>query len=87
MQFWDCSRPQAGFDLCHFNLHKTFSAPHGGSAWMWCSGSERLFGSFLPVPTVEFDSSKYFFNYDHPQSIGKVRSFYGNFGAVLRTYM
>ncbi len=79
---------EAGFDLCHFNLHKTFSAPHGGfGPGCGAQGVRDFLAPFLPVPTVEFDGSKYFLNYDHPRSIGKVRSFYGNFGAVLRTYM
>ncbi len=76
-----------GFDVMHFNLHKTFSTPHGGGG----PGSgpvgvkERLI-PFLPVPTVEFDGTKYYLDFDRPQSIGKVRSFYGNVGVVAKAY-
>jgi glycine dehydrogenase subunit 2 len=79
---------EAGFDLCHFNLHKTFSAPHGGfGPGCGAQGVRDFLAPFLPVPTVEFDGSKYYFDYDRPQSIGKVRSFYGNFPAVLKSWM
>ena len=79
---------EAGFDLCHFNLHKTFSAPHGGfGPGCGAQGVREFLAPFLPVPTVEFDGSKYFLDYDRPQSIGKVRSFLGNFLAVLKSYM
>jgi glycine dehydrogenase subunit 2 len=78
---------EAGFDLCHFNLHKTFSSPHG------CMGPacgavmvKKDFAKFLPKPTIEFDGSKYHLNYDMPYSIGKVRQFLGNMQVVLRSY-
>jgi glycine dehydrogenase subunit 2 len=78
-----------GFDIVHFNLHKTFATPHGGGG----PGSgpvgviERL-EPYLPVPTVdyEFSSKKYFLQFDHPFTIGKVRSFWGNFSILLRAY-
>jgi glycine dehydrogenase subunit 2 len=77
----------AGFDACHFNLHKTFSSPHGceGPAAGAYGVREELV-KYLPVPTVEFDGSKYFLNYDKPESIGKVRSFIGNLECILRAY-
>lgn len=79
---------EAGFDLCHFNLHKTFSAPHGGfGPGCGAQGVREFLAPFLPVPTVEFDGGRYYLDYNRPQSIGKVRSFYGNIAAVLRTYM
>lgn len=78
---------EAGFDLCHFNLHKTFSAPHGamgpGCGAVMC---KEEFAKFLPKPVIEFDGEKYFLNYDMPQSIGKVRQFVGNLQVVLRCY-
>ncbi|PKM84524.1 MAG: glycine dehydrogenase subunit 2 [Firmicutes bacterium HGW-Firmicutes-11] len=77
----------AGFDACHFNLHKTFSSPHGceGPA-AGAYGVREELARFLPVPTVEFDGSKYFLDYDRPDSIGKVRSFMGNLECIVRAY-
>lgn len=79
---------EAGFDLCHFNLHKTFSAPHGsmGPA-TGATGVKESLAPYLPVPRVEYDGQKYHLNYNCPESIGKVRSFFGNFNVVLKTYM
>lgn len=78
---------EAGFDLCHFNLHKTFSSPHG------CMGPgcgavmvTKELAKFLPLPVVSYDGTKYFLDYDRPDSIGKVRAFHGNVGVVLRSY-
>ncbi|MEM3040842.1 MAG: aminomethyl-transferring glycine dehydrogenase subunit GcvPB [Nitrososphaerota archaeon] len=76
-----------GFDMGHFNIHKTFASPHGSSG-PGCGPvcvKERL-GMFLPVPVVEFDGSRYYLDYDRPYSIGKVRGFYGNVSNVLRAY-
>jgi glycine dehydrogenase subunit 2 len=77
----------AGFDLCQFNLHKTFSSPHC-SMGMPCgaSGVTEELASFLPVPTVEFDGSRYFLDYDRPQSVGKIRSFHGVPATVVRSF-
>src|SRR2546425_2625870 len=63
---------EAGFDMCHFNLHKTFSIPHGsmGGA-VGALGCKDLLAKFLPVPQLEFDRKKYYLNYDCPDSIGK----------------
>ena len=77
----------AGFDACHFNLHKTFSSPHGcegpaGGAY----GVRRDLARFLPVPVVTFGGGKYHLDYDLPQSIGKVRSFLGNLECAVRAY-
>ncbi len=78
---------EAGFDMCFFNLHKTFSSPHGcGGPATGALGVSKELISYLPVPVVDFDGHRYFLNYDLPQSIGKVRSFYGVFPAVLRAY-
>ncbi len=76
-----------GFDVVHLNIHKTLSTPHGGGG----PGSgpvgvkERLV-PFLPVPLVEKEGDKFSFNYDLPDSIGKIQSFYGNFGVVIKAY-
>jgi len=76
-----------GADLCHFNLHKSFSAPHGstgpGSAAM---GAKRELAKFLPVPIVTYDGEKYHLEYDRPHTIGKVGEFYGVIQNIVRAY-
>jgi glycine dehydrogenase subunit 2 len=77
----------AGFDVVHFNLHKTFSTPHGGGG----PGSgpvavTRELEPFLPVPVVEKRGDRYCLNYDRPLSIGKIHSFYGNAGVLIKAY-
>ena len=76
-----------GVDVLHFNLHKTFSTPHGGGGPG--SGpvgvSEKLV-DFLPVPGLVKAENKYRFDYDYPKSIGRVHSFYGNFAIMIRAY-
>ncbi len=76
-----------GFDVLHFNLHKTFATPHGGGG----PGSgpvavKKLLAPFLPVPVVTFDGTKYRLDYDKPQSIGQMKAFYGNFLVVVKAY-
>jgi glycine dehydrogenase subunit 2 len=77
----------AGFDLCHFNLHKTFSTPHasGGPATGASCVTEAL-TPFLPTPTVEFDGKKYYLADNRPDSIGKIGSFYGVAANFVRAY-
>ncbi len=76
-----------GFDVIHLNLHKSFSTPHGGGG----PGSgpvgvcENL-AEFLPVPVIGKKGDRFFFDCDRPKSIGRVRSFYGNFGVLVRAY-
>jgi glycine dehydrogenase subunit 2 len=82
------SRPgDMGFDIVHFNLHKTFSQPHGGGGPGGgpIAVRERL-EPFLTVPAVVRDGDRYGFDYDRPKSIGKVRGFYGPFGVFVRSY-
>ncbi|MDQ7793256.1 MAG: aminomethyl-transferring glycine dehydrogenase subunit GcvPB [bacterium] len=78
---------EAGFDMCHFNLHKTFSSPHGcaGPA-SGAVGVTAELARFLPVPVVEYDGKRYRLAYDRPDSIGRVRGFLGNIPVVLRSY-
>ena len=77
----------AGFDLCHFNLHKTFSSPHGcGGPGAGASGVTQELARFLPVPTIEFDGDRYILDYDRPDSVGKHQPFYGYVPVVLRSY-
>ncbi|MBN1271003.1 MAG: aminomethyl-transferring glycine dehydrogenase subunit GcvPB [Candidatus Aminicenantes bacterium] len=78
---------EADFDLCFFNLHKTFSSPHGcGGPAVGAMGVRKKLKDFLPVPIVEFDGGKYFLNQDLPHSIGKVRGYCCVFPVVLRAY-
>jgi len=78
---------EAGFDLCFFNLHKTFSAPHGcGGPASGALGVTEDLIDFLPVPLVDFDGEKYYLNYDIPHTIGKTRGFYGIFPVILKAY-
>src|SRR5690606_13151815 len=82
------SRPgDMGFDVVHFNLHKTFSTPHGGGGpGSGPVGVKKKLEPFLPVPLVAFDGQRYYWDYDRPQAVGRIRSFYGNFGIVVRAY-
>jgi glycine dehydrogenase subunit 2 len=78
---------EAGFDLCHFNLHKTFSSPHGcGGPGAGAVGVTQELERFLPVPVVSFDGERYHLDYDRPDSIGKLRPFYGFAPVILRAY-
>jgi glycine dehydrogenase subunit 2 len=74
-----------GVDVMHLNLHKTFSTPHGGGG----PGSgpvavKEALIPFLPIPRLEKTSGRWTWNYLRPQSIGRVRAFYGNIGMHVR---
>jgi len=76
-----------GFDIVHLNLHKTFATPHGGGGpGAGPIGVMSKLADYLPVPTVEFDGSKYYLDYNKPKSIGKVRAYHGSAAVVLRAY-
>jgi glycine dehydrogenase subunit 2 len=76
-----------GFDVVHVNLHKTFGTPHGGGGpGSGPVGVKKHLAQYLPVPRVAKHADQYVFNYDYPQSIGKVKEFYGNFGVVVKAY-
>ena len=76
-----------GFDLMHFNLHKTFSTPHGGGGPGAGPVAVKAFlADYLPIPVVERVGEKYRRRYRLPLSIGKVHSFSGNFGILARAY-
>lgn len=76
-----------GFDVIHLNLHKTFSTPHGGGGpGSGPVGVKRELVKFLPVPVIEKKGDSYILDYDRPESIGKVKSFYGNFGVAVKAY-
>ena len=76
-----------GFDVVHINTHKTFSTPHGGGgpgAGPVGVGEHLL--PFLPSPTIEKLGGDFVLDYDRPNSIGKVRSYIGNVGVLLRAW-
>jgi glycine dehydrogenase subunit 2 len=76
-----------GFDVVHFNTHKTFGTPHGGGGpGSGPIGVKKALAPFLPAPTIKYADGKYALDYDRPLSIGRVHSFYGNFGVLVRTY-
>lgn len=82
------ARPgDAGVDVMQFNLHKTFTTPHGGGG----PGSgpvafKRALEPFQPSPVVVRDGEGYRVDWERPQSVGRVRSFHGNFGMMVRAY-
>jgi len=77
-----------GFDIVHLNLHKTFSTPHGGGGpGAGPIGVNKKIERFLPVPRIIKDGDMYHYNYDYPKSIGKIKSFYGNFSVLLKAYI
>jgi glycine dehydrogenase subunit 2 len=77
----------AGFDLCQFNLHKTFSSPHCAMGMpVGACGVTAELAPFLPLPTVELDGSRYRLDYERPQSVGKIRSFHGVPATVVRSF-
>ena len=84
------SRPgDMGFDIVHFNLHKTFSQPHGGGGPGGGPIAVRtILEPFLPVPAVVRDrhGERFRLDYDRPRTIGKVRGFTGPFGVFVRSY-
>lgn len=77
-----------GFDVVHLNLHKTFTTPHGGGGpGAGPVGVKKDLIPFLPKPIVEKrEDGTYYLDFDRPQSIGRVKAFYGNFGILVRAY-
>ena len=77
-----------GFDVCHFNLHKTFTTPHGGGGpGAGPVGIKAHLAPFLPTPVVVKDEEgDYALDWSRPQSIGKLQAFWGNFGMLVRAY-
>jgi glycine dehydrogenase subunit 2 len=82
-----------GFDVVHFNLHKTFSTPHGGGGpGSGPVGVRANLAPFLPVPVIAKKADKkgveeYFLDYKRPLSIGRMHSFFGNFGVLVKAYV
>ena len=76
-----------GFDCVHLNLHKTFTGPHGGGGpGSGPVGVKADLIPFLPSPVLVKENDKYTFDYNRPQTIGRVKPFYGNFGINVRAY-
>lgn len=76
-----------GFDVVHLNLHKTFTGPHGGGGpGSGPIGVKKDLLPFLPTPVLKQTDAGYTFDYNYPQSIGRVKPFYGNFGINVRAY-
>ncbi len=76
-----------GFDIVHFNLHKTFGTPHGGGGpGAGPIAVKSFLKDFLPVPNVSKDGDRFFLDYSSKKSIGKVGSYYGSFNTILRAW-
>ncbi len=75
------------FDVLHFNLHKTFSTPHGGGGpGSGPVGVKDFLSPYLPLPVLEKDDDNYYWDYERPKSIGKIQAFYGNYNVILKAY-
>ena len=76
---------EAGVDVMHFNLHKTFSTPHGmGGPGSGPVAVGEALEPYLPTPLVVRDGDRFFLDHDRPKSVGRVKSFYGNVGVVVK---
>ena len=86
--FLGITRPgDLGFDVIQLNLHKTFSTPHGcGGPGSGPVGVSARLVPFMPIPRIIFESGCYRWEYDCPNSIGRVRAFYGNFNVIVKAY-
>lgn len=83
-----CRPGDMGFDVVHINLHKTFTTPHGGGGpGSGPVGVKEALLPYLPVPVVKREGDRFGLDYDRPRSIGKVSTFFGNFGMVIRAYV
>lgn len=78
---------EMGFDVVHLNLHKSFSTPHGGGGpGSGPIGVKDYLKAFMPSPRIEKEGDRYQVTTDHPQSIGRVKGYFGNFGVNVRAY-
>jgi glycine dehydrogenase subunit 2 len=76
-----------GFDVVHLNLHKTFTGPHGGGGpGSGPVGVKADLIPYLPKPVLVKEEDVYKFDYNRPQSIGRVKPYYGNFGINVRAF-
>ncbi len=77
-----------GFDITHINLHKTFSTPHGGGGpGAGPIGVVDKLVPFLPVPMIDKVDDGYTLNFGTDNSIGRIHTFFGNFGILVRAYV
>ena len=82
-----CRPGDMGFDVVHLNLHKSFSTPHGGGGpGAGPVGVRKELEPYLPIPVLIKDGDRFQMDEDRPSSIGKVSTFYGNIGVVIRAY-
>ncbi len=83
-----CKPAAMGFDVCHLNLHKTFSTPHGGGGpGAGPVGVVERLRPFLPISRVhKAPDGSFFLDYEAPKSIGYIAPFYGNFAVIVRAY-
>jgi glycine dehydrogenase subunit 2 len=78
---------ELGVDVVQLNLHKTFSTPHGGGGpGSGPVGVGKALEPFLPVPRVKKEGDRYGLVFDRPDTIGRMKSFYGNFSIMVRAY-
>jgi glycine dehydrogenase subunit 2 len=86
--FLGIARPgDIGFDVIQLNLHKTFSTPHGGGGpGSGPVGVSKALTKFLPVPRIVKTKDNYHWSNDFPDSIGRIRTFYGNFNVIVKAY-
>lgn len=83
-----CRPGDMGFDVCHINLHKTFSTPHGGGGpGSGPVGVKEKLIPYLPIPVLEEKEGGYQWDFEAPKTIGQLSSYYGNVGIVLRAYI
>lgn len=76
-----------GVDVLHFNLHKTFTTPHGGGGpGAGPVAVKKILEPYLPVPVIVKEGKQLSLDFNQPHSVGKVRAFFGNFGMLLRAY-
>lgn len=76
-----------GFDMIHLNLHKSFSTPHGGGGpGAGVLGVKSFLSNYLPIPWVLKEDGKFVMHNERGKSVGRVLSFYGNFGMLVRAY-
>ncbi len=82
------ARPgDAGIDVLHFNLHKTFTTPHGGGGpGAGPVAVKKILEPYLPVPRVVQKENGFVVEHNRPQSVGRVKAFFGNFGMLVRAY-
>jgi glycine dehydrogenase subunit 2 len=83
-----CQPGAMGFDVVHINLHKTFTTPHGGGGpGSGPVGVKDILKPYLPTPLVVKEGDTFRLDFDRPESIGKVSTFWGNFGMVVRAFV